>query len=75
MSTFVRIRKTLWRTLLQAVPTVLGIVILVFLLLQLVQGVGRRRRRQFFGQQKIAGVAFGHLQDFAFFPEFFYFLQ
>ena len=38
MSTFIRIRKTLWRTLLQAVPTVLGIVILVFLLLQLVPG-------------------------------------
>ena len=45
------------------------------LLLELVQGVGRRRRRQFFRQQKVAGVAFGHLQDFAFFPEFFYFLQ
>ena len=38
MNAFVRLRKTLWRTLLQAVPTVLGIVILVFLLLQLVPG-------------------------------------
>ena len=38
MSAFIRIRSTLWRTLLQAVPTVLGIVVLVFLLLQLVPG-------------------------------------
>lgn len=38
MSTFIRVRSTLWRTLIQAVPTVFGIVILVFLLLQLVPG-------------------------------------
>ena len=38
MSAFIRIRKTLWRTLLQAVPTALGIVVLFFLLLQLVPG-------------------------------------
>ena len=38
MTTFARIRATLWRTTLQAIPTVFGIVILVFFLLQLVPG-------------------------------------
>jgi peptide/nickel transport system permease protein len=38
VNTLARIRATLWRTFLQAIPTVLGIVILVFLLLQLVPG-------------------------------------
>lgn len=38
MTTLTRISSTLRRTLLQAIPTVFGIVILVFLLLQLVPG-------------------------------------
>ncbi|MDR2111936.1 MAG: ABC transporter permease [Candidatus Accumulibacter sp.] len=38
MSALGRVRATLWRTFLQAIPTVFGIVILVFLLLQLVPG-------------------------------------
>jgi peptide/nickel transport system permease protein len=38
MSAFARVRVALWRTLLQAIPTVFGIVILVFLLLQWVPG-------------------------------------
>ena len=38
MTTQGRIKTTVWRTALQAVPTALGIVILVFLLLQLVPG-------------------------------------
>jgi peptide/nickel transport system permease protein len=38
MTAFARIRATLWRTAIQAVPTVFGIVILVFLLLQMVPG-------------------------------------
>jgi peptide/nickel transport system permease protein len=38
MNTIARIRATLWRTAIQAMPTVFGIIILVFLLLQLVPG-------------------------------------
>lgn len=38
MTTFARIRATLSRTALQAIPTAVGIVILVFFLLQLVPG-------------------------------------
>ncbi|MDR2614651.1 MAG: ABC transporter permease, partial [Candidatus Accumulibacter sp.] len=38
MSALERLRATLWRTFLQAIPTVFGIVILVFFLLQLVPG-------------------------------------
>ncbi|GHU09462.1 hypothetical protein AGMMS50225_10300 [Betaproteobacteria bacterium] len=38
MTTFSRIRATLWRTAIQAIPTVFGIVILVFLLLQMAPG-------------------------------------
>lgn len=38
MNALARVRATLWRTFLQAIPTVFGIVILVFLLLQLVPG-------------------------------------
>jgi len=38
MQRLARIRKTLWRTVLQAVPTVLGIVVLNFFLLQLAPG-------------------------------------
>ena len=38
MTTLERVRATLWRTVLQAIPTVFGIVILVFFLLQLVPG-------------------------------------
>lgn len=38
MHRLVRIGKTLWRTLLQAIPTVLGIVILDFFLLKLAPG-------------------------------------
>lgn len=38
MTALARIRSTLWRTLLQAIPTVFGITILVFFLLQMVPG-------------------------------------
>ena len=38
MTALTRLRTTLIRTLLQAIPTVVGIVILIFFLLQLVPG-------------------------------------